>query len=118
MKELEELMQGSGFFNEGFSLGLGDVMELSDEESPSSPSQEEEVPPGSKPKSKGLPSIEGSETCAEFVSKYKRAVLNRRQVFKDAAERWAQEKPMSGKTFGWKSYQFLFVLFLVCDVCV
>ncbi|CAK8993007.1 unnamed protein product [Durusdinium trenchii] len=87
MKELEELMQGSGFFNEGFSLGLGDVMELSDEESPSSPSQEEEVPPGSKPKSKGLPSIEGSETCAEFVSKYKRAVLNRRQVFKDAAER-------------------------------
>ncbi|CAK9084614.1 CRAL-TRIO domain-containing protein [Durusdinium trenchii] len=39
----------------------------------------------------GLPPIEGDETYAQFTNKYKKAMLNRRQVYKDVSERLSSE---------------------------
>lgn len=90
MKELEELMNGSGFFNENFSFGLGDVMELSDDEGVDVP--------GPEPKPKPKPGV--------LVAKYKKALLNRRAVFKETSEKWHKETPGSGKLFE-QIHQFL-----------
>ena len=87
MKELEELVESTGLFNEHFSCGVGDMMmEVSDEDEENSDRPEQ--PLGKKPKPQPFPSIEGSESCHEFVQKYKKACLNRKGVFKTLAEKW------------------------------
>ncbi|CAK9001975.1 Uncharacterized protein SCF082_LOCUS7136, partial [Durusdinium trenchii] len=96
MKELEELMNGTGFFNEAHSLGLGDVLELSDSEGGDDNNNEDENSKA-KPGKGQLPSIEGQEKCAEFVSKYKKAILARCRTFKDTSDRWNAEAPTSGR---------------------
>ena len=101
MKELEELMNGTGFFNEAHSLGLGDVLELSDSEGGDDNNNEDENSKA-KPGKGQLPSIEGQEKCAEFVSKYKKAILARCRTFKDTSDRWNAEAPTSGRCFGKK----------------
>lgn len=107
LKELEEIMMDSGLFNEDFSVGgIGDVAELSEEEGRGrgdrgdgehGDGKNEEDPKDSK-KKKGdpFPPIEGQESCKEFVTKYKRSLLNRRQAFREALDKWDEEKPKSG----------------------
>ena len=96
LKELEELMAGSGLFNENFSLGLGDVMEVSDNEDNDGSGGPGPAP---KPKANAFPPVDGKETAAEFVAKYKRAALNRRQVFRENQVKWNEEKPNTGAPF-------------------
>ena len=85
-------MNGSGLFNDQFNLGIGDVFEVSGDEG-----DDETRPPPPKSKPCAFPTIEGEETTAEFVAKYKRALLNRRQVFRENHERWESEKPATGR---------------------
>ena len=61
-------MRGRGFFNENHTLGLGDVMVLSDDENTGDGGGANEDDPltKSKPVKGVLPSIEGKETCAEI----------------------------------------------------
>ena len=74
----------TGTFRDGFdvSIGVGDLLEISDDES-------EKANPNSngKKKATGLPELDGEETIQEFVSKHKKACLAKRQLFRDALDR-------------------------------
>ena len=61
----------------GDQFNLGNVFELSGDEG------DDETRPPRQRKPCAFPTIEGEETTAEFVAKYKRALLNRRQVFRE-----------------------------------
>jgi hypothetical protein len=63
---------------------MGDLMDISDEESP-------EKSNNNKNKKKGLPDLEGSENLRDYLTKYKRTVLNKRAAFKEVAERLAKD---------------------------
>lgn len=79
-------MEGVGDFSENFDLGLGDFMTADDGGGGGGP--DPQVPQPKPKKSEPFPSIEGNETLQEFITKYKKAVLNRRSVFRDLQERW------------------------------
>ena len=116
LKELEEIMTDSGLFSEGFSLDLGDILEIDSDDTPP------EQPEHKKPPKNVFPSIDGAETVAEFVQKYKKACLSRRTAFKDLDERWTQAKPTSGQTLSSsqsKRFHFLHVFPVGrgCPVC-
>ncbi|CAK9087882.1 unnamed protein product [Durusdinium trenchii] len=83
IRELEELAEAAGFLSESYDMGIGDAVDVSDDESESKDLKK-------KPTS-GLPPIEGDETYAQFTNKYKKAMLNRRQVYKDVSERLSSE---------------------------
>ena len=88
-------MSGVGAFSEGFDLGLGDLMELEDG------GGDETTAPQAKAKAKKsdpFPSIEGEEPLQEFVSKYKKACLNRKGVFRDLHEKWQTLQGQTGQT--------------------
>lgn len=95
LKELEEIMENTGLFNDQFSLGLGDVMEEVVDQ-PDTPQEQDKT----KKKSVAFPPIEGSETAPEFVAKYKKACLNRRALFKDISDKWQAAKPSTGQSLG------------------
>ncbi len=44
-----------------------------------------------------FPEIEGSETAAELIGKYKKGCLSRKQVHRDLLEKIETEKPITGK---------------------
>ena len=71
----------AGIFRENFDIseGIGDALELSDDEG------ENAVP--KKNRSQGLPPVDGPEPVEQHVSKYKKYLLNRRAAYKDAVER-------------------------------
>eukprot|EP00439_Symbiodinium_sp_Y106_P059595 s879_g8.t1 len=84
LRELEELLESSGYLREGFDIneGVGDALELSDIEGP-----EEKKPSKPVGRGSGLPELEGPETPDQFVQKYKKYLLNRRAAYKDAVDR-------------------------------
>eukprot|EP00435_Cladocopium_sp_Y103_P013754 s1834_g3.t1 len=70
-------------------LGIGDVLELSD--------QEDEPPNGEKPpepnntgkkKPQPFPDLEGTESVADFISKYKKQCLLRKTQFREMQEKF------------------------------
>ena len=75
-----------GTFNENFdmSLGIGDLM-----------LEDEEDRPEGKPKPKvvgALPELEGEETVADYLAKFKRACLGKKQQHRDLLEKLMAEK--------------------------
>jgi hypothetical protein len=74
-----------GLFNDNFDLGtvgVGDLMDISDEESSEK---------SKKNKKGGLPDLEGTESLRDYLTKYKRTVLNKRAAFKDVEERLSKD---------------------------
>ena len=103
LRELEEIAHGSGLFSENLEIGLGDLMEVEDVEAPGQGSaglgqgQEQKLLP--KPRTGNpFPGLEGEETAAAFVAKYKKTLLNRRAIFRDLHEKWHAAPPPTGKT--------------------
>ena len=100
LRELEEIMHGSGAFTENFTLGLGDLMEIEDENNTGVPApggDGDSGKPINKRKADPFPTVEGSESCGDFVNKYKKACLNRRAVFKELVDKWETAKVKGGK---------------------
>lgn len=100
LRELEEIAEGAGLLNEQFSLnlGMGDLLELSDDEGELNGGDDEEDDQKKLPKSKNpFPDLEGKETVQEYVQKYKKASLNRKQTFQQTRLRWFHEVPQTGK---------------------
>ena len=64
---------------------MGDLLEVTDDEGPGDAK-------GAKKKGAALPDLDGDETVAEFVSKYKKTCLNKRQIFRETAERLTREQ--------------------------
>ena len=101
-------MSGTGIFNEDFSVGIGDFLELDAEsehgqvEVPD-PAPLPDLPP--KKTKEQFPSVDGPGSCAELVTKYKRAILSRQSAWKDLNEKWIAAAPKSG-------------LFLDCFICL
>ena len=67
------------------NVGVGDLLEVTDDEGPG------EAKP-TKKKAAGLPELDGEESVADFVSKYKKTCLNKRQVFRETSERLVKEE--------------------------
>ena len=67
-----------------------DVFDVSDDESDKTESAA--VADTKKKKSAGLPDIEGEETVEILVSRYKKALLNRRTQLKDVVQRLKDEE--------------------------
>lgn len=69
-------------------------------------SEDEGQGPGNNNKPKAVkggapfPSLEGQETVAQFVGKYKKACLSRRATFNELVQKWAEQKPATGQTLG------------------
>lgn len=89
----------AGYFDDKFDVGstMGGVVGVGDmlsDEEPSPP------PKAKKPAGNAaapFPTLEGSETVAQFVAKYKKACLSRRSAYNEVLEKWDAQKPVSGK---------------------
>ena len=95
LRELEELMEEAGFFNDKFQLGCGDSFEISDDDTvPDSKAAEgKNGRKGGKPKGAGLPMVvEGEKDMAGVIGKYKKALLNKRTVLKEVKDKLTEEK--------------------------
>ena len=70
----------AGTFRQDFdvSVGIGDLMEVSDDEQ-----APEHQQPAKKKNSGGLPDIDGEDTLADYIAKFKRACLGKRQQQRD-----------------------------------
>ena len=102
-------MAGEGIFAEDFSLGLGDFLELGDEEQKGNQmaviqngadtnQQQGEQP--RKVTKEAFPSIDSQLGAAELVGKYKKAILNRQAAYRDIHEKWAAASPATGQLLG------------------
>ena len=103
LRELEEILEGLGSFNENFSLG--DAFEVTDDamdegggNGPPTPA----LPDDTAPKKKGVafPDIEGEESVQDFLAKYKRGLLGRRSSYKDILSKWTEASPATGAYLG------------------
>ena len=97
LRELEELMEAAGFFNDKFQIGCGDSFEISDDDSvPDSKAAEGKggrKGPGRGGTKAGLPLIvEGDKELTASLGKYKKALLNKRTVLKEVKDRLVEEK--------------------------
>ena len=102
-------MAGEGIFAEDFSLGLGDFLELGDEEQKGNQmaviqngadtNQQQNEQPRKVPK-EAFPSIDSQLSAAELVGKYKKAILNRQAAYRDIHEKWAAASPATGQLLG------------------
>lgn len=89
----EFLLRLTGCFTEDFDLSLGDCLDLSDaEDEPKEAKDVKDGKPAKKCKGSGLPALEGSETVDAFVAKYKKTLLNKRSLLKEAKERLEKEQ--------------------------
>ena len=79
-----------------------DVFDVSDDESEKTTDTATDA---KKKKSTGLPDIEGEESVEIFVSRYKKALLNRRTLIKDVKDRLKDEGCASHE-----SLAFMFML--------
>lgn len=100
LKELEELMSGQGIFDESFSCGLGDFLEVEDEgRNPQEvagglPLPDDTIP--EKKKKDPFPPVDGPLSAAEIVDRYKKAILSRQGVFRDLHQKWTAANPSTG----------------------
>jgi len=118
LRELEELMSGTGIFSEDFSCGLGDFLEVEDgKPNPDNPHPipDDEEQPKPKPGKDPFPAIDGPLSAAEFVGRYKKAVLSRQGVFRDMHSKWVAASPATGSklvfdliAFFWEWYYDFF----------
>ena len=96
-------MSGQGIFNEDFTCGLGDFLEVDDEgrgensdpildgEGGGLPQADQE-----KKKKDPFPSIDGPLSAAEIVGRYKKGILSRQGVFRDLHQKWTAANPSTG----------------------
>lgn len=101
LREMEEILAGAGQFNEQFDLTLGDVM-IEDDPGNGPEDPDNQNPGGGggggpKPPKNPYPSIDGEETVDEFVSRYKKALLNKRSQFRAIHEQWQANPPKTGQ---------------------
>lgn len=142
LRELEEITSGQGIFNEDFSLGLGDFLEIPDgdgnggnssagngSEPPALPNQ---IPDETKKtKQEPFPTLESGLKASELVSRYKKSLLSRQAAFKDIHQKWLESSPPTGKMLAFHvrvyllnfvfAYVFFFrvaarLCFLTCDI--
>ena len=121
LKELEELMNGTGYFTEGFNVGIGDFVEHDLEGQPTVPNgggppidngNGPDDPAPQRAKKEAFPSIEGPGTCAEIVNRYKKAILSRQAAWRDVNEKWIAAAPKSGMLLDY----LISVTFLLCGI--
>ena len=124
LKELEELMNGSGYWNESFNVGIGDFVDHDVEGLPSVPDGPRPIGNGPtgpelpgeekdpKAKKEAFPSIDGPGTCADLVAKYKRAILSRQTAWRDLNEKWVAAAPKTGMLL-----DYLLVWFFLRRTC-
>ena len=96
LREMEQILAGAGQFNEQFDLTLGDVM-IDDGEPEADPADPEGPAPPPKLPKNPFPSIDGDESVEDFVSRYKKALLNRRSQFRGCHEQWMANPPKTGQ---------------------
>lgn len=99
LRELEELMSGTGIFSEDFSCGLGDFLEVDDGQNPENPKpldDENGELPKPKPGKDPFPAVDGPLSASEFVARYKKAILSRQGVFRDMHSKWVAASPATG----------------------
>ena len=74
----------AGTFRQDFdvSVGIGDLMEVSDDEQ-----APEHQQPAKKKNAGGLPDIDGEETLVDYIAKFKRACLGKRQQQRDVQKK-------------------------------
>ena len=142
LRELEEIMSGQGIFNEDFSLGLGDFLEIPDGDgnggngSPGNggepPALPNQIPDETKKtKQEPFPTLESGLKASELVSRYKKSLLSRQAAFKDIHQKWLESSPPTGKMLAFHvrvyllnfafAYVFFFrvaarLCFLTCDI--
>ena len=78
----------AGTFTENFdlSLGVGDLMLDEEDEKSQDPGGKKKVQPGT------LPEIDGEETVAEYVAKFKRACLAKKNIYRDVMDKLVEDK--------------------------
>ncbi|CAE7515481.1 unnamed protein product [Symbiodinium sp. CCMP2592] len=95
LQELEQLMEETGCFTGDFDLSLGDCLDLTDNEEDEQNGKDGkgggQDGNSKKAKGSGLPPLDGSESVDTFVSKYKKTLLNKRGLLKEAKERLEKE---------------------------
>ena len=100
LKELEELMSGQGIFDESFSCGLGDFLEVEDEgRNPQEVAGGLPLPDDTIPEKKRkdpFPPVDGPLSAGEIVDRYKKAILSRQGVFRDLHQKWTAANPSTG----------------------
>ena len=71
------------------TLGLGDLIQVSEDEG-----NGKDTPAGKTRRGGGgLPPLDGPENVADYVSKFKRTLLSKRQAHREVMERIEKEKP-------------------------
>ena len=113
IRELEELMSGTGIFSEDFSCGLGDFLEVEDDPKlppPEDPGQNPGQNPDPPKKTKDpFPAVDGPLSTEEFVGRYKKAILSRQGAFRDIHSKWVAANPATGSKLVLIIYYVFFV---------
>ena len=70
------------------TLGLGDLIQVSEDEGNG------DKPPAARAKrGGGLPPLDGPENVTDYVSKFKKTLLSKRQAHREVMERIEKERP-------------------------
>lgn len=105
LRELAEVMSGQGIFSEDFNLGLGDFLEIENDDPPRPPGdgtpRDDPEPPPQKKKSDPFPSIDGEMTASQLVERYKKTLLAKQSVHKDLFTKWSEANPATGENLAW-----------------
>ena len=90
----------AGCFTDEFDISLGDCLDLSDSDYETHKNGKDGSgdKPNKKCKGPGLPPLDGSETVEAFVAKYKKTLLNKRTLLKEAKERLEKEECATHRT--------------------
>ena len=98
-------MSGQGIFTEDFQCGLGDFLEVGDQEEDD---PEGKNPPAPKPSGTGadldpklkkdpFPPLDCALSASDMASKYKKALLNRQSIWKELHAKWQAANPATGQ---------------------
>ena len=122
LRELEELMSGQGIFTEDFQCGLGDFLEVGDQEEDD---PEGKNPPAPKPSGTGadldpklkkdpFPPLDCALSASDMASKYKKALLNRQSIWKELHAKWQAANPATGQLLD--QIEAMFFLWVCCRI--
>ena len=103
-------MSGQGIFTEDFQCGLGDFLEAGDQDDAPAPQPGNPNPNPGNPNQENpndvkdpklrkdpFPPLDCAMSASDLVGKYKKALLNRQQVWKDLHAKWLAAKPATGQ---------------------
>ena len=110
------MLHVAGCFTGDFDLSLGDCLDLTDNEDDDKDGKDGKEANGKKVKGSGLPPLDGSESVDTFVSKYKKTLLNKRGLLKEAKERLEKEACTTHRLLTCK--QACNVTVVCCIACV